>query len=180
MIDNDYTNSNIITTSLTDSVNIVDIQEELYEDAVRKLTEISQPQYKFTCDLENLLELEEFYGWSDELKMLNFIHVGIRDDYMVKMRVMGIRFNPCEKQPDLVLTFSNVINSRSGRTDINDVLDNAGNSASKNAITLGSNTKIDESFASDFLAKLVSSGMFTNKVQSIAGGVVGNATINVG
>ena len=49
--------------------------------------------------------------------LLKFVRLGIRDNYSVKLRVIGYRWNPCEVTPELQLEFSNMIVSKSGRTD---------------------------------------------------------------
>lgn len=166
-IDTDYTNNNIVTTTITTPSQKVDIEKELFTDAKNKLQELSQPQYRFTADIENLMQLEEFADQIDQLKLLHFIRLGIRDDYFVKMRVIGITYNPCEKDPNIKLEFSNFLTSKHlGRTDITDLLGGS-SGASKNSITLGSNTKIDESFATTFLQQLIKSNLFNNKVTTM-------------
>lgn len=166
-IDTDYTNNNIVTTTITTPSQKVDIEKELFDDAKNKLQELSQPQYRFTADIENLMQLEEFADQIDQLKLLHFIRLGIRDDYFVKMRVIGITYNPCEKDPNIKLEFSNFLTAKYlGRTDITDLLGGS-SGASKNSITLGSNTKIDESFANTFLQQLIKSNLFNNKVTNV-------------
>lgn len=171
MVDKDYENSNIITTSLDTTTTIIDREMELFEDASERLSEASQPQFRFSCTLENLYELEEFTNWYPSLELLKFVRLGVRDDYMVKLRIMGIIFNPCEKKPDIELIFSNFIVSKLGRSDMEDVLQNAGNSGSKNSITLGTNAKVDESFVNNLLQQMIRSNIFSNAVGNIAGGV---------
>ena len=171
MVDKDYENTNIITTSLDTTTTIIDREMELFEDASERLSEASQPQFRFSCTLENLYELEEFTNWYPSLELLKFVRLGVRDDYMVKLRIMGIIFNPCEKKPDLELIFSNFIVSKLGRSDMEDVLQNAGNSGSKNSITLGTNAKVDESFVNNLLQQMIRSNNFSNAVGNIAGGV---------
>lgn len=166
MIDTDYSNENIVITSLTTGATRVDSSYELYTDALNKLSEAAQPQFKFTVDLENFLEIVQFRDWIDDLKLLNFIRLGVRDDFAVKMRIIGITFNPCEKQPDLQLEFSNFISGRNGRTDVYDLLDTM-MSPSKNSFTLTSSTKIDQDFATNLLKTLIQTQTFSNKVNDI-------------
>ena len=107
-----------------------------------------------------MLRLPQFSGWYDQGNMLypnfndpnshadfgllRFIHVGLRDDYSVKLRVIGYRWNPCEVTPDLQIEFSNMITSKSGRSDLVQLLDQENNRGSKNSISIGTgNSKSD-------------------------------------
>lgn len=130
--DQDYQNNNIISTSVDTSVTEIDREKELYDDAVEKLSEVAQPQFKFTVSLDNLYRIEAFKHWQGELELLKFIRLGIRDDYSIKLRVTGITWNPCDVTEDLTLEFSNMITSRSGRTDLTELLDTENNRGSKN------------------------------------------------
>ena len=88
-----------------------------------KLSEAAQPQYKFSVTLDNLYRIPEFEDWESQLALLNFIRLGIKDDYGVKVRVTGITYNPCESTSDLSIDFSSMITSRSGRTDLSELID---------------------------------------------------------
>jgi hypothetical protein len=50
------------------------------------------------------------------------MRVGIRDDYSVKLRLIGYTTNPCEIDPMLTVEFSNFITSKSGRSDLTELL----------------------------------------------------------
>ena len=52
----EFSDANIITTSLDDVISTVDIQETLYQSAAAKLHELSQPQYSFHTDDEERSE----------------------------------------------------------------------------------------------------------------------------
>jgi hypothetical protein len=116
--DTDYTNSNILTTTLDNVYTTIDREKELLDDARDKLSEVSQPQFTFSVDLDNLLRIPEFEAWTDDFQLLSFIRVGIRDDYSVKLRIMGYTWNPCEIDPNLTIDFSSMITNNSGRSDL--------------------------------------------------------------
>lgn len=167
--DEDYQNSNILSTSVDDSITEIDREKELYEDAVKKLSEVSQPQYKFTVSTDNLYRIDTFKHWQGELSLLKFIRLGIRDDYSVKLRVTGISWNPCDVSDDLTLEFSNMITSRSGRSDLTDILDSENNRGSKNSISIGTgNSDNEKEYLSSMLQQLIKMGAFKNAVGNIA------------
>ena len=173
--DQDYQNNNIVSTSVDTSVTEIDREKELYDDAVEKLSEVAQPQFKFTVSLDNLYRIEAFKHWQGELELLKFIRLGIRDDYSVKLRVTGITWNPCDVTEDLTLEFSNMITSRSGRTDLTELLDTENNRGSKNNISFGTgNSDSEKEYLSSMLQQLVKMGAFKTAVGNIAGSTTAN------
>lgn len=173
--DQDYQNNNIVSTSVDTSVTEIDREKELYDDAVEKLSEVAQPQFKFTVSLDNLYRIEAFKYWQGELELLKFIRLGIRDDYSVKLRVTGITWNPCDVTEDLTLEFSNMITSRSGRTDLTELLDTENNRGSKNSISFGTgDSDSEKEYLSSMLQQLVKMGAFKTAVGNIAGSTTAN------
>ena len=171
LVDTDYTNNNILTTSI-DTVNTtIDHEIELYNDALEKLSEVAQPQYSFTVSLDNLLRIPMFSGWVEDLRLLRFIRLGIRDDYSVKLRVVGIKYNPCEVTPDLELEFSSMITSKSGRNDFTDILNNAGNRGSKNGISVGTgNSSTEVEYLTSMLNLMSKNGLLNGIIGTVGGG----------
>lgn len=173
--DQDYQNNNIVSTSVDTSVTEIDREKELYDDAVEKLSEVAQPQFKFTVSLDNLYRIEAFKHWQGELELLKFIRLGIRDDYSVKLRVTGITWNPCDVTEDLTLEFSNMITSRSGRTDLTELLDTENNRGSKNSISFGTgDSDSEKEYLSSMLQQLVKMRAFKTAVGNIAGSTTAN------
>ena len=164
--DTDYTNSNILTTSIDTTLTTLDVQKELFDDATSKLVEVSQPQYSFNITLDNLLRLEEFEDWEGDFVNGNYIRVGIRDDYAVKLRIISMSWNPCDTQPDLTLNFSNMITGASGRNDLTDILGKGGGTG-KNSISAGTgNSKSAEEYATELLQLMAKSQLFRNSVNN--------------
>ena len=159
--DTDYQNENIVSVSTNTVQDKIDVEKELYDDCVKKLSEVSQPQITFTTNMDNLLRLPEFAAWNDDFILLKYIRLGIKDDYSVKLRLIGITWNPCEVTPDITVEFCNMITSRSGRSDLTQLLDNEGQSASKNAISIGANnSNTVQEYVSGLLDAIVNNGLF--------------------
>ena len=177
----DYTNTNILTTSSDTTLTTVDVAKTLLEDSVGKLSEVSQPQMKFSVELDNFLDIPEFENWKDSFKLLNFIRVGIRDDYFVKLRLVGYKTNPCEIDPMIDVEFSNFITSRSGRSDLTELLDTENNRGSKNSISIGTgNSKDDREYVTTLLQIMTKSGLFQSAVGGVATGVITVGAVNAG
>lgn len=169
-IHTDYINENIVVTSLDDNDSKVDLANELYEDALEELYVESHPQWNFSTTQDNLLIMPEFKEWHGDLDIANFIRVSIRDDYQVKLRIISISLNPCMIDPEINLTFSNMIQYKSKRNDAVSILGNSGGS-SKNQITgtTISNNQKDDTFNIDstFIRKLINNGLFSGNLSSI-------------
>lgn len=172
--DTDYQNTNILTTSIDTSITEIDRELELYNDSISKLSEVSQPQYHFTVQMDNLFRIEEFKQWYGDIDLLKFIRLGIKDDYSVKLRIVGITWNPCEITPDLTLEFSNMITSTSGRSDLTELIGDENNRGSKNTFTFGTgDSQSEKEYLTKLLQLMISTNMFKNAVGGIAGGTTG-------
>lgn len=183
-VDTTYTNSNIFTTDLDNAETKIEHEMELYEDAVEKLSESSQPQYSFTVSLDNLLRIPEFSGWVDDFKLLNFFRLGIRDDYSVKLRMVGYSYNPCEITPELRIEFSNMITSRSGRTDLTNLINDTKGGKTGGSVTSYELPTDDKEYLSTLLTALTRSSAFRDGVNGVVGnfvaqnGMIDTATIH--
>ena len=168
-VETDYTNSNILTTSADTTQMILNIEKDLYEDSIDMLSEASQPQYKFSVELDNLLRIKEFESWYDDFRLLRFIRLGIRDDYAVKLRIIGYDWNPCEVTPNLTIEFSNMISSRRGRTDLDDLIDNRNTRSQKNSISIGTGrSRTDQEYISKLIQVLMGNSIFTKGIADLA------------
>lgn len=183
--DTDYTNENILTTSLnttstvTSLETIIQKEKELLDDAKEKLSEISQPQITFSVTMDNIMQIPEFEELREDCSLLRFIRLGIRDDYSVKLRIVGRSWNPCEVNEDFNLEFSNMVTSSSGRSDLTDILNSEGGSTGKNSISIGSgNSDSDKEYAANLLSLMISTGLFSSAVSGVGGAGVDESQVN--
>lgn len=176
----DYTNNNIISTSLDDAVTTFERKEELYQDGLDRIKQTSSPQYQFTTSLDNLLSLNEYantkdnnQGWHDKFDIGNFIFVGVRDDYAVKLRLFTIAYNPCTKNSEIEVTYTNMLNHLTGVNDFTYLFEDAVNDL-KNSISLGTgNAKDSVEYMSNMLQWMMNTSAFKNGVNnSVSNGTV--------
>ena len=129
----DYSNNNILVTNINDIVKTVGIQEELYEDAEKRLFDKSRPQYSFKIALDNILAIEGFESLKDQLKLLNYFYLryGLYDDETMKLRIVTMSFNPLSRSEEFTLEFSNMTYTYEGINDLYYLFeDNMGGSSS--------------------------------------------------
>ena len=184
LIDTDYSNTNIQIQETDTAVTKIGIEQELLDDCLDKVSELSQPQITFTSELDNLYRIDAFKDLRKDLKLLNYIHLGVRDDYPVKLRVVGISWNPCDINSSLTLEFSNMITSRSGRSDFTDIISAENNRGQKNGISIGANGQIAGTGNSiDYLTNLMEAlsgtGIFKKAVKNTVSNPVTGVASNV-
>lgn len=183
-INTDYTNDNIVVTDVFTNEQIVQTEYDLYKDALEQLYADSHPQWQYQTTQDNLLMMPELQDWHGELEIGNFIRVGFREDdpyyihtydapNQVKLRLTAIGLNPFMIEPTIDLTFSTMIQYKSKRNDFVEIIGSASGGSGKNKITANYNgTKEGNiNITSDFIAKLLNSGSFTN---GVANAVIGN------
>lgn len=177
-VDGDYTNTNMFLTNSDDSVTAIDEQLKLLDAATEDLYQISQPQYIYTTSLDNFLAKYEYKNYTDNLELGDFIYLGVRGDYVVKLRVISIDNNPLNMDNDIQITFSNMVRTRSGRNDLAYLLESSGGS-SKNSSVGGSGSDFLENegagLTSGIIQKLLSSSALINKINQI----LNNGSINI-
>lgn len=144
-----YSNENIIITTLDSTVDAVDKAITLYKDAVEELYVESHPQYTYTDEIGNIYALPEFREYHDQLAVNDFVRLGLSDTRYVKLRVVEIRYNPCDMDETMEVTFSNMVQYKSKLTNDNEFLINALNQTSDR--TGGRVNSVNKSSTSDYV-----------------------------
>lgn len=172
-MDNNYSNSNILTTSLDTTVSEVDVQYDLLKDAEEQLSVASQPQITFQTNIDNLLCMPEFEKYDFEVG--NYVILEYFEGYYVQQRLSSITFNPLIPTNSISVTYTNYTKSKSERTDVSNILSlstGSGSSSSSGSSGSGSGSfgdsdKIDVTLSNTMLAKLLNTEMFGTRVSNI-------------
>lgn len=176
-----YTNENIFVSSTQNLTDTVTMQQNLCETALDDIAVYSIPQAVYTTTLDNILAVSgnELHG--HDLSYGNFIRLGLRDDYYVKLRVTSISFNPCLYDNNFTIQFSNMIKSGKKRNDFVALLDMAGNLSKSSASTsYTGNIELSDDNIYKILEKLLQSSIFNNKVNNIINNNPGYGSSNSG
>lgn len=128
----EYRNDNILTTNLDDVVSQIDVQQELYDDASKKLFDKSRPQYTISTTIQNILAVDGFEPLQDQLELLNYFYVkyGLYDDETFKLRIVGMTYNPLIKTEDFAIEFSNMTYTLEGLDDFYYLFEDGGGGSS--------------------------------------------------
>lgn len=162
--EDEYTNDNILITSLDDIVTTIDVQEELYQSAIEKLYEISQPQYSFHTELDNIYALDEFQYYQKPFEIGNFIRVSLEiheeicDNKFIKLRLVSITYNPLESDENLSVEFSTIVKAINGISDLGYFL-GKNNSSSGGSTSSGSSSSSDGTYGNNNANVQISNNM---------------------
>ena len=108
----------VITDEMNDADRVVMLQD-MIEYGEKELRKVSQPQIQFNASLVNLFNMEEFDDLSVNFKKGNYIHVILRDDYVVKARILSMDIDFFDMS-NISVTFGNV-NKIKGKTLFTDI-----------------------------------------------------------
>lgn len=183
-VDTEYSNENILTTSLNNVVTTVDVQRDLLKDAQEKISIASQPQTTFSVDIDDILCMPEFKDY--EFIPGNYVYVEYQDDYYVKLRLCTMEFNPRIPTIAPKITFTNYAVSNSKRNDLSFLLgESSGGSSggsssggSSGGGTYGESDDIDVTVSNTMLAKLLNTEMFGSRVSNVVLDTLKLNTIN--
>lgn len=159
-----YENQNMFLVSTDDAVTAIDEQLKLLSAAQDDLYTYCMPAYTYTTTLENFLSLYEYEDYTRELELGDFVWLGVRDDYVIKLRVMSLEYNPYVNDKEIEIEFSNMLRTRAGRNDVSYLLKSSGG-ASKNSRSGGNN---------DYLVNgdIALTPAMINKIKEIASGQI--------
>ena len=187
-IDGDYSNENMFLVDSDDQVTAIDEQLKLLYAAQDDLYVSAHAQYVYTTNLDNFLGLYDYKNYTDNLSIGDYIHLGITDNYSVKLRVITIEYNPLAMDNGLTIQFSNMVQSRSSRSD--DVyLLNLATGGNKNSASGSSDNFLNNegvTLTAGLIQKLLATGAFSNKVSQIVNnefaGIIagGSGNISIG
>lgn len=166
--DGDYSNENMFLTDSDDQVSAINEQLKLLDAAIDDLYIASHPQYQFTTSLDNFLALADYEDYIKNINQGDYLWLTV-DNKVVKLRVVEIQYNPLIADNSIQITFSNTIQTRSGYSDTNYLLDL--NSGGRKSSSSGSSNNFLNNegitLTAGLIQKLISNGSFKNGVSQI-------------
>ncbi len=176
-IDGEYTNEYMFLVGADTAVTAIDEQLKLLDAATEDLYIASQPQYLYTSDAENFLAQVEYKNYVENLELGDFIWLGVRDDEVVKLRLIAMTYNPMVMDGQLEIEFSNMIKSRASRDDFSFLLGSATSRGKSSASGSGNNyvSNGEVALTSGLITKLLQNGAFKNGLDDIVGDAIGGA-----
>ena len=96
----------IVTDTMTESERM-DMLKDMLAYGQKELAKVAQPSLTFSLNMANIFANKAFNKVSDGFEPGNYIHVIIRDDYIVKTRLLTMSVNFLDPN-DFSATFSNM------------------------------------------------------------------------
>ena len=93
IIGSTYTNTNFIQTDIMTSVEVQQMAQELYDQAILILAKVSEPRYSFEVDSANFVFLKEFQTFINQLALGSTVTIAIRDGVYTYPAILGIDYN---------------------------------------------------------------------------------------
>lgn len=108
----------VVTSIMTDSERM-DMLNDMLEFGRKELAKVSQPTLSFSADLLSPFVIPEFRDLFRQAVPGNYIYIEIRDDYIVKTRMLTMEINYHDLST-LPVTFGNVMKTK-GKTILSDI-----------------------------------------------------------
>jgi len=158
----------VVTDSMTDSERM-DMLHEMLEYGQKELSKVCQPTLSFSADMANIFAIKEFNENSLLFEPGNYIHITIRDDYIVKARLLTMTIDFLDKS-NFNVTFGNLMRQKNSSvfTDITEALrlaQSASTSVSMNASNWNQSNKNVDSISKMLADGLLAAGqnLWTSK-----------------
>lgn len=141
IVESAYQNENIIQSSSMTAVQAQDQAQELYNQGVAVLTEISQPRYEFSLDATNFVFLKEYESFTEQMELGSTMRVELDDDTHFSPALLQIKYN-FHNPSDFSLTFGNRLRLDDSLYSYADLI--------QNAITAGNSVNVNSSLWNDW------------------------------
>lgn len=110
----------VVTKTMTDKEKF-EMLDSFLKHGEKELSKKATPQLSFNADMLNLFSMEEFVSWYNDFNVGNYIHVSLRDGYLVKPKLLTISFDFLDLT-DFNVEFGNVIKNGNKLHDITEAI----------------------------------------------------------
>lgn len=112
--EDELSSSNYVVTDIMSDSERMDMLHEMLSYGQEELSKVSQPTLQFQCDMANIFAIPEFNDISDKFDVGNYIHICLRDDYIIKARMLTIDINFYDEN-DFSVTFGNIMKPKKSK-----------------------------------------------------------------
>ena len=119
--EDELTSDNYVVTSIMSADERFAMLKEFLKHGEKELAKKATPQLTFNADLLNLFTMDEFSLWYNDFNVGNYIHVSLRDNYLIKAKLLTISFDFLDLT-DFSVTFGNVVRNGDKLFDITEAI----------------------------------------------------------
>lgn len=106
IIETSYQNENFTQTDSMTPPKIQEQAQKLYDQSIKVLERISQPRYEFSVESLNMIFIEEFQRFTNQLELGSEIYLSLGEDKNLKPVLLKIELN-YDDPSNFVMTFGN-------------------------------------------------------------------------
>lgn len=170
--EDNYSNSNFISNDL-DNKKILENAQAFLDKAKEELFKSGTLQHQISADINNLTAITEFQPFLENFATGNWMTVAV-DGIPYRLRLVDAQWSASDRT-SMSITFSDVVNIRSGYTDVKSMLDKASSIVgSYGAVTNQVNASKEQN---DFVKNFVSNGLDATTVKIVNNASNQNITI---
>lgn len=170
--EDNYSNSNFISNDL-DNKKILENAQAFLDKAKEELFKSGTLQHQISADINNLTAITEFQPFLENFATGNWMTVAV-DGIPYRLRLVDAQWSASDRT-SMSITFSDVVNIRSGYTDVKSMLDKASSIVgSYGAVTNQVNASKEQN---DFVKNFVSNGFDATTVKIVNNASNQNITI---
>lgn len=114
------TSNFVVTDTMTDEERF-EMLHNFLEYGEEELAKVSIPQLSFDADMVNLFVIPEFSKFNGIFDVGNYIHISLRDDFIVKSRLLSMTVDFMDVT-NFNVTFGNVVKTGNKLVDITDAI----------------------------------------------------------
>lgn len=150
----------VVTDTMTDSERM-DMLKEMLEYGQKELRKVSQPQLQFSAEMLNLFEMDEFRNCSTDFEPGNYINIILRDDYVIKARLLTIDMDFYHPN-NFSVSFGNMnkVKGKNIYTDITKAVDTATSVAT--TVSFNSSNWDKANKEADNISQIISDGLLAS------------------
>lgn len=123
----------VATRTMTDS-EILEMKTALFEQAKKKLAEVSHPSYTMTIDSENFTALPKYKSYTEQLSLGCMVTVELEEDRLIYPRLLKMSID-WDNLSNFTLTFSSKENLSDGYINLAEIQQLAQSAATSQALS---------------------------------------------
>ena len=154
--EDELTSDNYVVTSIMSDEERFEMLDDFLKHGEKELAKHAVPQLTFTAEMSNLFSMEEFSSWYNDFNVGNYIHVSLRDDYIVKPKLLEISFDFLDLT-DFNVTFGNVAKYGDKLLDITEAVALAQSAAT--SVSFNSSYWNEAAKETDDIGKMIEAGL---------------------
>ena len=166
IIGNTYTNTNFIETSLMSEVDVQNVSQRLYDQAVIVLDKVSEPRYNFEISAANFLFIKDFQPFISQIALGCTMTIELNSGSSITAALLGIDFN-YDDPADFNMILSNRLRLDDEQFQYSDLMDSTVDAG----VTANFNSQKWNNFSNSYASVVSGANIVASITPSIANNI---------